>query len=184
MSDIASLLNSDFVLTFRRATNEDVSAIEALVNSAYRGESSKAGWTTEADILGGQRTDAGEILSLIEAPGSIILLCLQDSEIIGSVHLERTDEGAYLGMFTVKPVLQGAGIGKQFLAAAERFVQQEWHAHKLIMTVITLRTDLIAYYVRRGYRRTGELREFPQDPRYGMPKVEGIVLEVLEKILR
>lgn len=172
-------------LAFRRATADDVNAIVTLVNSAYRGETSRAGWTTEADILGGQRTDAEEISRLIEQDDSALLLCLRSGELIGSVHLERVDVSmAYLGMLVIRPVLQGQGLGRRFLLEAERFVRAEWSTIRMQMQVITLRHELIAYYERRGYRRTGETRPFPAtDPRFGLPRVEGLAFEVLEKNL-
>jgi len=171
-------------LSFRKAVPADTEPIVALINSAYRGESSKRGWTTEADFLGGQRTDADEIGRLIATPGSMILLCYLDSDLIGSVHLERAEAGAYLGMFTVKPALQSQGIGKRFMQEAERWVQEEWGATKIMMLVITLREELIAFYERRGYRRTGKFEPFPNDVRFGIPKVPNLKFEMLEKHLR
>lgn len=170
-------------LMFRKAGVPDMAAIVALVNAAYRGDSSRRGWTTEADLLDGQRTDAGEIAGLIAAEGSMILLCLDGPELIGSVHLQRTPAGVYLGMFSVQPALQGRGIGKRFLAVAERLAREEWGVTTALMTVITLRHELIAYYERRGYRRTGRFEDFPDDPRFGIPRVAGLRLEVLEKTL-
>jgi GNAT superfamily N-acetyltransferase len=173
-------------LSFRLATIADTGAIVALVNSAYRGDSSRAGWTTEADILGGQRTDAEEISRLIVQDVSVILLCLRDGEIIGSVHLERVDaETAYMGMLVIKPVLQGQGLGRRFMAEAERFASGELGTTRMRMQVISLRRELIAYYERRGYRRTGETRPFPaSDPKFGLPRVAGLMFEVLEKFLK
>lgn len=170
---------------FRRAEAADAAAIAALVNSAYRGDSSRAGWTTEADLLGGQRTDAEEIARLIAHEGSVILLCLRGSEIIGTVHVERVDAAtAYLGMLVIKPVLQGEGLGRRLMEAAERFVRLEWAAARMQMQVITLRHELLAWYQRRGYRRSGEIRPFPAaEPRFGLPKVAGLEFEVLEKVL-
>lgn len=171
-------------LSFRKAAHADIGHVVALVNSAYRGASSKRGWTTEADFLDGQRTDAEEITKLIDTPGSMILLCYQDQDLIGSAHLERAEHGAYLGMFTVRPTLQGRGIGKRFMQEAERMAQEEWGAKKIMMLVITLRTELIAFYERRGYRRTGLFKEFPNDIRFGIPRVDGLRFELLEKDLR
>jgi ribosomal protein S18 acetylase RimI-like enzyme len=177
-------VNSDRLL-LRSATVADIDAIVALVNSAYRGDSSRSGWTTEADILGGQRTDAGEILRLVAEGGSAMLLCLRDGELIGSVHLEKTDAAtAYIGMLVIKPVLQGQGLGRRLMTEAERFAGREWGASRMRMQVISLRSELIAYYERRGYRRTGETLPFPAyDPKFGLPKVEGLMFEVLEKFL-
>ncbi|MEO6975107.1 MAG: GNAT family N-acetyltransferase [Gallionella sp.] len=177
--------NSD-KLAFRFATAADIDAIVALVNSAYRGDSGRAGWTTEADILGGQRTDAGEISQLVAKHDSSMLLCLRDGELIGSVHLERVDAAtAYLGMLVIKPVLQEQGLGRRLMTEAERFAGNEWRTSRMRMQVITLRKELIAYYGRRGYRRTGETLPFPAgDPRFGLPKVDGLMFEVLEKLMQ
>lgn len=175
----------DADLAFRIAEPADVDAIVALVNSAYRGDSSRAGWTTEADILGGQRTDASEIAKLIGEQNSVFLLCLRGGKMIGSAHVQRIDAvTAYVGMLVIKPGLQGQGLGRRFINQAERFAQTEWSIRKMQMQVITLRHELIRYYERCGYLRTGELRPFPAtDPRFGLPKVDGLVFEVLEKTL-
>jgi predicted N-acetyltransferase YhbS len=169
---------------FRAAVPSDVDALSLLVNSAYRGDSSRAGWTTEADLLGGQRTDDREILRLIETEYSLLLLALNNQEIVGSVHLERVDATtAYLGMLVIKPVLQGRGLGSQLMQAAENRARSEWNAVRMEMQVITLRHELIAYYERRGYRRTGETRPFLTGPEFGLPKVAGLRFAVLEKLL-
>jgi ribosomal protein S18 acetylase RimI-like enzyme len=172
-------------MVYRRAALADVAAIVALVNSAYRGDSSRSGWTTEADLLGGQRTDAEEISGLIAQDDSMILLCLSGAEIIGSVHLEMMDAAtAYMGMLVIRPLLQRGGLGKQFIREAEGIAAAEWGVARMRMQVITLRHELIAYYERRGYRRTGEISRFPTDPRFGLPKVAGLQFEVLEKIIK
>jgi ribosomal protein S18 acetylase RimI-like enzyme len=170
-------------LSFRRARGEDADIVAALVNSGYRGEASKQGWTTEADLLDGVRTDAADVRKLIEAHDSMIYLCLQGAEIIGSVHLQNAHGGVgYLGLFVVKPTLQGTGIGKQFMLAVERAAQFAWGIRKMTMTVITVRTELLAFYERRGYRRTGKFIPFPADDQH-VPKMAGLQLEYLEKYL-
>lgn len=177
------LTSPAFRLTFRKARPDEAEMITGLVNSAYRGETSRAGWTTEADLLDGQRTDEDEIRSLLDDERSIILLCLNDEDVIGSVLIQQKAEAAYLGMLVVRPGLQGGGIGKQLIQAAERLVQQEWGSRKMQMTVITLRQELLAFYERRGYRRTGQVQPFPDDPAAGIPLVPGLQFEVLEKEL-
>lgn len=170
-------------LSFRPAGEADIPAIVALVNSAYRGDASRTGWTTEADLLGGQRADADMVRELIHPPDSLLLLCLSGDELLGSAHLSRTGDGAYLGMFAVRPDCQGQGVGKAFLAAAEDHVREHFGARTLAMTVIHHRRELIAFYERRGYRRTGETEPFPQGERYGLPKVDDLSLVVLRKVL-
>jgi len=170
-------------LIFRPALPTDAERIAVLVNSAYRGEHSKRGWTTEAELLDGRRTDAEEVRQLIAKPGSIILLCLDGPEMVGSVHIEQAGDHAALGMFVVEPGLQRQGVGKRLLALAERTAQQAWGSRKMVMYVITLRLELIDFYQRRGYRRTGDVRPFPVNPAAWTPKVSGLQLEVLEKDL-
>jgi len=170
-------------LTFRPAVPADVERIAALVNVAYRGEHSKRGWTTEADLLEGRRTEAEEVRRLLAQPYSAILLCLQGTELVGSVHIEKAGDHADLGMFVIEPALQGRGIGKHLLALAEQTAQQQWGVDKIVMAVISLRQELIVFYQRRGYRRTGILRPFPINPAMWTPKVPGLQLELLEKFL-
>lgn len=171
-------------LSFRPATDADAPRLETLVNSAYRGDASRAGWTTEADLVTGARIDAAELQRLMAEEGSMILLCVQDGEMVGSVHLKRLDaRTAYLGLFVVKPTLQGGGLGKRFLAEAEATVCRAWGSSRMVMSVITVRPELVAYYERRGYRRTGELKPFPAEAGASRPAVEGLMLETLEKAL-
>lgn len=172
-------------LQFRIARTQDSQQISDLVNSAYRGDSSREGWTTEADFLDGQRTDVEAIRENILKPNNWMLLCLKGNEIIGSVHLEKREPATcYFGMFTVKPTLQAAGIGKVFIAEAEKFAKKEMGCLWLEMTVVTIREELIAWYERRGYQFTGEHRPFPyHDQRFGIPLREDIVLGVWKKKL-
>ena len=170
---------------FRRAAEADVLAIVALVESAYRGNASRVGWTTEADLLDGQRTDAEAVTDIVCAPDSAILLAEADGELMACCQLERRPPAvAYFGMFSVQPGGQGQGVGRRVLAEAERIARDEWAATTMIMTVLAQRTELIAWYERRGYRRTGERRPFPYgDERYGIPRRPDLVFEVLAKLL-
>jgi ribosomal protein S18 acetylase RimI-like enzyme len=171
-------------MQFRRATLADVPAVVALVESAYRGDSSRAGWTTEADFLGGQRTDPDDVRTCIERADSLVLLGEQAGELVACANLAIEDGAGYFGMFSVRPELQGAGIGKQMLAEAERIARDEWRVTAMRMTVIDIRGELIAFYERRGYARTGIKKPFPYgDPRFGLPKRDDLRFEILEKRL-
>jgi ribosomal protein S18 acetylase RimI-like enzyme len=171
-------------LITRLATTADALMLVALVNSAYRGDSSRAGWTTEADLIGGQRVDIEGLVETIARPGNVILLHERDRVPVACVHLERTGEDCYLGMLTIRPALQGAGLGRQMLEAAEGRAIQDWSSKAMYMTVIVQRTELIGWYERRGYRRTGELRPFPYgDERFGLPRRDDLAFEVLRKPL-
>ncbi|HZX81494.1 MAG TPA: GNAT family N-acetyltransferase [Lysobacter sp.] len=172
--------------TFRPATHADVDAIVALVESAYRGDASRAGWTTEADLLDGRRTGADDVLACIDRPRSVVLLAERDDgeapALVGCAHVAEEDGAGYFGMFSVLPTLQGAGLGKRLLAEAERLVFDDWRLPAMRMTVIDLRDELIAFYERRGYRRTGIVKPFPYgDERFGLPRRGDLRFEVLEK---
>jgi ribosomal protein S18 acetylase RimI-like enzyme len=171
-------------LTTRPATTADAPVLVALVNSAYRGDSSKAGWTTEADLLDGQRIDVETLTETIATPGNVILLHLQDHAPVACVHLERTGEYCYVQMLTVRPTAQGSGLGRQLLEAAERWAIEHWSSRAMHMTVIRQRIELIAWYERHGYSRTGERKPFPYgDERFGVPRRGDLEFEVLCKPL-
>ncbi|MGX1032071.1 GNAT family N-acetyltransferase [Streptomyces sp. SAI-097] len=171
-------------LTYRDATDADVDALVALIESAYRGDASRAGWTTEADILQGQRTDPQGVLDVVKAPDSRLLTVERDGVIVACCQLEHRGAHAYFGMFAVSPALQGEGLGKTIIAEAERLARATWGATEMHMTVISVREDLIAWYERRGYRRTGEMTPFPYgDERFGIPQRDDLRFELLVKPL-
>ncbi len=175
---------TDPPLRFRPATAADADAIVALVESAYRGDASRVGWTTEADLLDGRRTGADDVLAQIARRDSRILLAERDGELVACAHVAVEDGAGYFGMFSVVPSLQGAGVGKAVLAEAERIARDEFGQARMQMTVIDVRDELIAFYERRGYRRTGIRKPFPYgDPRFGLPRRDDLRFEVLEKAL-
>lgn len=164
------------------ATAEDIPAIEKLVNSAYRGDSSRKGWTTEADLLGGQRTNAASLLKMMNEPGAVIVKYTGESGILeGCVYLKQKANTLYLGMLTVSPELQAKGIGRKMLAAAEQHARS-LGCKSITMTVISVRSELIAWYERNGYGKTGATKPFPTDPKFGLPK-QPLHFIVMEKLL-
>jgi ribosomal protein S18 acetylase RimI-like enzyme len=178
---------------FRKAVDADIDAIVALVESAYRGDASRQGWTTEADLLDGRRTDARDVGDCIRHPDGCILLAERPDagrpgaghagELLACAHVAMEDGAGYFGMFSVQPALQGAGIGKALIAQAERMVREDWALPAMRMTVIDVRDELIAFYERRGYRRTGIRKPFPYgDERFGLPRRADLRFEVLEKV--
>ena len=167
-------------ISISRATVQDVKAITALLNSAYRGETSKQGWTTEADLIAGEvRTSSESLQKIIEQPNSVMLKFTDSTKnIVGCVNLQQHDAKIYLGMLSVSPILQNAGIGKKLLAAADEYALQQ-NCSSIYMTVITQRTELINWYNRHGYNDTGERKPFIEDDETGkhLQKLEFMVLE-------
>ncbi len=162
-----------------KATEDDVEQLNLLINSAYRGESAKEGWTTEADLIEGIRTDPEALTEILNKPHSQVLKCVDDKKIIGCVHIEQHGSKLYMGMLTVAPKLQNKGIGKIFLKAIEAEARK-LKCTSIYMNVISGRDELIAWYERYGYQTTNQRNPFPMsNPRLGIPKkqLEFVVLE-------
>ena len=172
----------DSSLRFRFATVDDVAAIVSVVECAYRADD--AGWTTEAHLIGGRRTGADEVEQLVGSATGGLLTLSDQGDIVATCHLDRRADHAYFGMFAVDPARQARGFGAALLAEAERVAREEWGSPRMRMTVISARTDLIAWYARRGYRPTGGTSPFPYgDARFGEPRVAGLRFDELEKPL-
>ncbi len=174
-----------FLMTFTEkniaiAIEKDAPVITALLNSAYRGESSKQGWTTEAHLIDGNiRSTDADVLAVIQKEGSVILKYVNEAgTVIGCVNLQLHGQKLYLGMFSVSPLLQGGGIGKKLLQAAEEYAQHI-ACSIIYMSVITLRTELINWYQRHGYKDTGERIPFKEDGKAGkhLQPLEFMILE-------
>jgi ribosomal protein S18 acetylase RimI-like enzyme len=159
------------LLNFRAAIPDDTELLLPLIRSAYRGEESRAGWTTEADLVADERIDTSGLLAKITAPDAVVLVITDGSTnpdaqaLISCCELlwHPDSKTAYFGLFAVDPKKQGAGIGRQVLTYAEDYALSRWGAAKVEMTVIWQREDIIAWYARRGYRKTGEQRPFPYE---------------------
>lgn len=164
------------------AAPAEAAALEQLINSAYRGTFALQGWTTEAELIDGTRTDAQLLREIIADPSAVLLKAVDASGIVGCVELRSEERGLYLGMLTVRPDLQGRGIGNLLLRAAE----DEGRKRKcgtIFMTVLTVRKELIEWYLRHGYSDTGQRKPFAfTDPRFGKPRMP-LEFAVLEKRL-
>ena len=151
------------------ATVEDVPELVLLINSAYRGAHSKKGWTTEAHLIEGDRMDEASLIQMISKSGVVVRKCVQDEDVIvGCVYLETQQNELYLGLLTVAPDRQGAGIGKIMLGDAEEVALNQ-KLSGIVMTVISIRPELIHWYVRRGFSLTGKKIPFPSDNKFGRP---------------
>ena len=164
-------------MQIRPALASDVPALVDLVTSAYRGDASRAGWTTEADLNDGGRTDADELTELLPD----LLVAEDETGLLGCCAMTARDGVGYFGTFAVRPTLQGGGVGSKLLAAAE--AQADAAGLPAVeMTVLSVREELIAYYERRGYVRTGESRPFPYGKtRNGLPRTDDLEFAVLVK---
>jgi GNAT superfamily N-acetyltransferase len=149
-------------LVIRPAAAADLLRLHPVIERAYRGETARAGWTHEADLIQGPRTSIAVLQAIVDADDQVLLMALEDDAPVGCVHLtDRGDGLVYLGLLCIDPLRQAAGLGKQLIAAAEETVRTHFAADRIEMTVIDSRTKLIAYYERRGFVRTDEVRDFP-----------------------
>lgn len=169
----------------RRAGPADAAALHPLIEGAYRGDNARRGWTHEADLLGGQRTDLAALDEMLSDAAQAILIAELGGRAVGCVHICRARPGvAYLGLLTVDPDVQSGGLGKQLIAAAESEASALLCADVVEMTVISSRAELIAYYERRGYALTGERRPFPYgNDRFGLPQTGTLEFVVMAKRL-
>jgi ribosomal protein S18 acetylase RimI-like enzyme len=164
------------------ATLADIPQLLLLVNQAYRGETAKKGWTHEAHLIDGDlRTDAPSLQKMLEDPDAVMLKCVMDDAIVGTVYLNKRNKHVYLGLLSVNPDIQAQGIGKKLLAAAEVYAREQ-NCHRIVMTVISVRHELIDWYRRHGYQFTGLTQPFPSENRFGQPR-EPLEFVVLEKRL-
>ncbi len=166
-------------IQIERATVADVTELTALINKAYRGEDAMKGWATESHLLDGLRIDEETLKQYLQSSDTVFFKCSEGGEIIGSVQLKLTSTGIYFGMLTVNPFKQNSGTGKLLLKQIE-LVAKELGYNRIYMTVITVRDELIAWYERHGYVRTGLIEPFPTDTKFGIPK-QPLQLMVMEK---
>lgn len=172
-------------LLIRPATTDDATALATLVNRAYRGESSRTGWTTEADLLDGVRTTPEQIAALAQQANTCLLTGWRGTQLLGSVCAEwhPDAQAVHLGMIAIEPTQQNQGLGKTMIAAAEQMAVTRWHARHAHMAVISRRQTLLAFYQRLGYLATGEARPFPEQPRLWQARVKHLQLITLQKTL-
>ncbi|MBS0300427.1 MAG: GNAT family N-acetyltransferase [Proteobacteria bacterium] len=161
---------------FEKADLGQAQAISDLINLTYRGTT---GWTTEAAIIQGDRTNRQEIEAAMLNPGACFFVVNQLSPLAACIYIATKKEQAYLGFFSVHPHLQGQGLGKYMLTQAEMFARNTLGVHKFVLFVISQRPELIAFYQRQGYHRTGRIEAYPSY--LGTPKIAGLTIEYLEK---
>ena len=169
-------------IRFEYADLTDVPRVAALVELAYRGPKAATSWTNEAAILSGPRSSPAEVESLVRDGNSRFVLALQGDRLVGSALIQQYADGAYFGMFAIDPDAQGGGLGKAIVAQCEQAAQELWGASFLRLTVISLRTELIGWYERRGFVQTGEHEPFPFETATGALRTD-FDLIVLEKPL-
>ena len=168
---------------FQIATVADAEFLAELINAAYRPETSTTTWTHESALVTGARISALQLLEIIQKSDTVILIASYQQQQVACVQVEKKQgQSCYIGMLAVNPTLQMAGFGKQMLNYAEHYARTQFGAQKLVMSVLTARTELIAFYLRRGYQKTGELLEYPITAGVGTPKQSGLKIEVLEKL--
>jgi len=166
------------IMKLEPAKEEHINAIFELVNLAYRGDS---GWTKETELITGARTTVREVQSYLSDPNAHLLIATEKDEILACICVEIKANSAYIGFFSVHPKVQGKGLGKDILSQAERYAYDRFKVTKYIMLVVSQRIELIAYYERRGYRRTGHIQAYPEHLKVGKPLQADLTIEYLEK---
>lgn len=172
-------------IVIRDAVAADIPALHQLIQSAYRGEASRAGWTTEADLLDGQRTDPDELADIIADPKQALLTAWRGDALVGCVLIADRGAGTgYFGMLSIRPTLQGGGLGRRLVEAAHAALLGRFGARRVRISVFPQRETLIAWYERLGYHRTGDTLPFPYGhPRYGLPRRDDLYFVVMEREL-
>jgi len=163
-----------------KARYDQSQAICDLVNLTYRGET---GWTTEASIIQGARTNRQEIETALSKPDAHFFVVNQPQALAACIYVAKEKEHAYIGFFSVHPGLQGKGLGKHVLGQAETFALQNMGTQKFVMFVVSQRSELISFYERRGYSHTGRIETYPLHLNIGIPKITGLTIEYLEKVV-
>lgn len=172
-------------ILIRDATPADIPALHRLIESAYRGEASRAGWTTEADLLDGQRTDPDDLAAILADPAQAMLTAWRGDELVGCVLIADRGEGTgYFGMLSVSPTMQGGGLGRRLVEAAHAAMAERYGARRVRISVFPQRDSLIGWYRRLGYASTGETLPFPYgEPRFGIPLRDDLHFIVLARDL-
>jgi len=165
-------------LVLEEARKEKIEEIRDLVNMAYRGET---GWTKETDLVGGDRSSSDEVKQYMSDPSAHLLVATKSGKIRACICIEKNEDCAYIGFFAVHPSIQGSGVGKEILSQAENYASTKLGAKKYVMVVLSPRNELISYYERRGYKRTGKIKEYPIHLNVGIPLESGLTVEYLEK---
>ena len=167
-------------LCIKRADLTHAQDISKLINLTYRGD---FGWTRETHIIRGDRTNPHEIASALSNPEGHFFVAYQESRLISCIYVAKEMEQAYIGFFSVHPDFQGEGLGKHMLEYAESFAKTHLKMTRFVMFVVAQRSELIAFYERRGYLHTNRIEPYPEHLGIGIPKVEGLTIEYLEKVI-
>jgi GNAT superfamily N-acetyltransferase len=163
-----------------KARHDQAQAIADLVNLAYRGET---GWTRETHLIQGDRTNRQEVETAMTHPRGYFFIVNHPQKLASCIYIVKENDYANIGFFSVHPNLQGKGLGKYVLEQAETFALSTLGLHKFVMFVISQRPELIAFYQRRGYLRTSRVETYPLHLGIGVPKISGLTIEYLEKVI-
>ncbi len=170
-------------------SDAELPELVSLVNAAYRGAGATPGWTSEVGLVNGERVTLDALRGDMAAtPSARIYLLREPPKLLACVRVEE-GQGAqdepvcYISMLAVHPEWQDAGLGRRMLEFAEAEGRKRG-ARAARRPVVSIRASLIAWYERRGYRRTGETEPFPyEDARFGQPQQRGLEFILLQKEL-
>ncbi|WP_423396319.1 GNAT family N-acetyltransferase [Burkholderia sp. LMG 21824] len=167
--------------SYRAASEQDIDALVELVNAAYRPTTAAAGWTHESALIDGPRITPLLLAATLRAPDAVLLVAEIDGGIAGCIEVRKDGDAAYIGTLAVAPSMQDRGLGKALLNEAEQFAVRRWKIGTAVMVVLSARHELIDFYLRRGYMRTGERTGYPFDAGVGRPRDENLTIETLTR---
>ena len=155
-------------MEIRLATLSDSPEIVSLVNTAYRSKEVQ-GWTSEAEIIEGDRINLEQVKALIETKKSFLFLAFDQRKLIGCIHIQLEKNLGHISLLTTHPKIQNLGLGKRLLQFSEDYCFEHYHINAFELSVLSTRKELIEFYERRGYIFTGKVDSYPVDEQVGKP---------------
>lgn len=170
------------LLKYRLAINTDIAQLVKLINAAYRQKNENT-WTTEAEIVMGERISYAQLEQLFKNHNFHLLVAEQNNQVVACIGLTFDESSVEIGTFAISPNWQNQGLGKLVLDNAEKYAKDiQFDLKTYVMWVLSVRTELIAFYERRGYIQTGVVEDYPLDADVGIPQVDLHLVEMMKGI--
>lgn len=123
-----------------------------IINAAYAIET----------FIDGTRTDAERLPPMFDE--GEFLVGEENGRLLASVYTEvRPEQRGYFGMLSVDPALQGKGLGRKMIEAAEAHLRRRG-CDVIDISVVNLNTHLPPLYRKFGYVEVGVEEFHPSKP--------------------